>query len=63
MEAGATQGTVTCAYMANTINCKRIIEVACGPGFNSSVLASSYLGSRFNKGAALVSCDFSKEMI
>jgi len=56
----ATQGTVTCAVMANTLNCSRVIEVACGPGFNSSVIANSYLNR--NK-SALVCCDFSKEMV
>jgi len=34
--------------------------VACGPGFNSSLIATSYLSKNQS---VLVSCDFSSEMI
>ena len=41
------------------IRSERTIEVGCGPGFHSSMLASNFLKT----GAVLVSCDISSEMI
>ena len=46
--------------MANAINSKRILEVACGPGRHSLFLASNFLTK--DKGV-LVSCDFSNGMV
>jgi len=37
----------------------RVIDIACGPGKHSLMLASNFL----KKGGVLVSCDFSKEMV
>jgi len=37
----------------------RVIEIACGPGKHSLILASNFL----KKEGVLVSCDFSKEMV
>jgi len=37
----------------------RVLEIACGPGKHSLVLATNFL----KKDGVLVSCDFSKEMI
>mmetsp|Transcript_12940 Transcript_12940/g.21893 ORF Transcript_12940/g.21893 Transcript_12940/m.21893 type:complete len:140 (-) Transcript_12940:608-1027(-) len=54
------QGTVTCASMVKAQNAKRVLEVACGPGKHSLLLASSFLR---NNGSVLVSCDFSIEMV
>lgn len=51
---------VTCAVMANMQNCKRVIEVACGPGAHSKILASSFLN---RDGGVLVSCDYSIGMV
>ena len=45
--------------MADVANCNRVLEVACGPGKHSVLLASSFL----KVGAMLVSCDFSAEMV
>lgn len=46
--------------MTGSSQASRVIEVACGPGFNSSLIASSYLGK---DNCVLVSCDFSEDMI
>ena len=53
------QGTATCLAMTDAHLCKRILEVACGPGLHSETIAMGYL----QPGARLVSCDFSKEMV
>ena len=54
------QGLVTCACMANIRTSKRTLEVACGPGSHSVMLASSFIPK---DGGVLVSCDFSGEMV
>ena len=59
------QGTVTCAVQTEMLNCgnsengQRILEVACGPGKHSLLLATSFLKPK----GVLISCDFSEEMI
>jgi len=47
--------------MANIHSSKRILEVACGPGSHSVMLASSFIPK--DTGAVLVSCDFSRNMV
>ena len=59
IEQYSTQGTLTCAIMTDMKNADRTIEVSCGPGKHSSLLASQFL----KKGGVLVSCDYSMEMI
>ena len=54
------QGTLTCAVMTNMQNLKRTIEVGCGPGKHSLLLAKTMLSPQ---GGVLVSCDFSTKMI
>jgi ubiquinone/menaquinone biosynthesis C-methylase UbiE len=51
---------VTCAVMANMPLCKRVIEVACGPGVHSKILATSFLN---RDGGVQVSCDYSGGMV
>ena len=51
---------ITCATMANVSGSKRVIEVACGPGKHSIVLATSFLN---RDGGVLVSCDYSGVMV
>lgn len=58
-EISTVQGTVTCAVMTNSIQADKVLEVACGPGRHSILLASSFL----KQGATLVSCDFCKGMV
>ena len=53
------QGTITCLNMVDSLNSKRIIEVGCGPGLHSQLIAKSFM----SKGSLLVSCDFSTEMV
>jgi len=53
------QGTVTCAVMTNMNACDRVLEVACGPGKHSLMLASTFLKEK----GVLVSCDFSAAMV
>ena len=53
------QGTVTCLNMVDSFNSKRVLEVGCGPGLHSELIAKSFI----NDGALLVSCDFSPEMV
>jgi len=60
VEISSTQGIVTCAVMTNMHKAKRSIEVGCGPGRHSLVLASTFLR---NDGGVLVSCDYSKDMV
>ena len=60
VEISSTQGIVTCAVMTNMQQAKRSIEVGCGPGKHSLVLASTFLR---NDGGVLVSCDYSKDMV
>ena len=50
----------TCLEMADVRYSERVLEVACGSGTHSEMIAKSFL---HNKGAVLVSCDFSKEMV
>ena len=54
------QSLVTCAAMTKAYNAKTIIEVGCGTGLTSLLLARSFLPS--NKGV-LVSCDLAPQMI
>ena len=60
IEASSVQGMVTCAVMSNMQNCKRVLEVACGPGYHSKVLATSFLN---RDGGVLVSCDYAPNMV
>lgn len=53
------QGTVTCAVMTNMHTADRVLEVACGPGKHSLMLAQNFL----KKKGVLVSCDFSQAMV
>ncbi|CDW78817.1 UNKNOWN [Stylonychia lemnae] len=55
----ATQPFITLCTQANTFQCKRILEVACGGGYHSLMVAKTML----SKGGALVSCDFSGKMM
>ena len=45
--------------MTNMYQADRVLEVACGPGNHSLMLAQTFL----KKGGVLVSCDFSGEMV
>ena len=45
--------------MSNLKDKDRVLEVGCGPGKHSTTLAMSFL----KRGAVLVSCDFSKNMV
>ena len=54
------QSTTTCLEMTKARSCKTVLEVGCGPGLHSEVIATSFLR---NDGAVLVSSDFSNEMI
>ena len=45
--------------MVDAAHCDRILEVGCGSGTHSEVIALNYL----KKGGLLVSCDFSKDMV
>jgi len=60
IEAYTVQGMVTCAVMADMQKCKRVLEVACGPGGHSKILATSFLN---RDGGVLVSCDYSAGMV
>ena len=53
------QGLVTCASMVEITSAKKTLEVACGTGAHSVMLASTFIPD----GGVLVSCDFSKAMI
>ena len=59
-ERFAVQSTTTCLEMTDARYCSRILEVACGAGTHSEVIAKGFLASN---GAMLVSSDFSKEMV
>ncbi len=54
-----SQGIITCAAMAEVFNSKRTLEVACGSGRHSNLLATEFV----QPGSVLVSCDFSQEMV
>ena len=60
VDISSTQGIVTCAVMTKMHEAKRTIEVGCGPGKHSLVIASTFLR---NDGGVLVSCDYSKDMV
>lgn len=60
IEPATIQGTVTCAVMTEMRAAKRTIEVACGPGKHSRLLASNFLR---DDGGVLVSCDISGKMV
>lgn len=59
-EHSSSQGIVTCAVMAKVFSAKRTLEVACGSGRHSQLLASQYIQPN---GSVLVSCDFSSQMV
>ena len=59
-ERFAAQSMTTCLEMADVRYCERVLEVACGSGTHSEIISKGFL---HNKGAVLVSCDFSKEMV
>jgi len=50
---------IQCAVQSRMTDKDRVIDVACGPGKHSLILASNFL----KKDGVLVSCDFSKEMV
>lgn len=58
-EMSTMQGTTTCAVMTNMLTADRTLEVACGPGKHSLMLASSFL----KPDGVLVSCDYSNAMV
>lgn len=58
-EMSTIQGTVTCAVMTEMNKADRVLEVACGPGKHSLLLASTFL----KVGGVLVSCDYSGAMV
>jgi ubiquinone/menaquinone biosynthesis C-methylase UbiE len=60
IETSSVQGMVTCAVMSNMQKCKRVLEVACGPGCHSKILATSFLN---RDGGVLVSCDYAPNMV
>ncbi|CDW81850.1 UNKNOWN [Stylonychia lemnae] len=55
----ATQPFITLCSQTDTFQCKRILEVACGGGYHSLIVAKTML----QKGGVLVSCDFSSKMM
>lgn len=58
-EMKTIQGITTCAVLTDMHKADKVLEVACGSGTHSLMLASHFL----KKGATLVSCDISTEMI
>ena len=58
-EISTMQGTTTCAVMTNMLAADKTLEVACGPGKHSLMLASSFLKPK----GVLVSCDISNAMV
>lgn len=59
MQTSTFQGLVTLAVHCRLPEKRRILEVACGSGQHSLFLAKTMIA----RGAALVSCDISDEMI
>jgi ubiquinone/menaquinone biosynthesis C-methylase UbiE len=59
IEIASLQGTTTCAVMTNVPAAQRTIEVGCGPGRHSIMLASNFV----QPGGVLVSTDISNEMV
>jgi len=62
-EQYTTQGLVTCAVMCSLFQAdrkQRVLEVACGPGRHSLLIAQSFLRP---DGAVLVSCDYASAMV
>ena len=54
------QGTVTCLTMVDSFNKQRLLEVGCGTGTHSGLIAKDFIcPEKF----LLVSCDFSTEMV
>ena len=52
---------LTCVQMTDvSLKSGPVIEVACGPGLHSEVIAKSFLRGN---GSMLVSCDFSQNMV
>jgi len=58
-EISTMQGTVTCAVMTDMQKADKVLEIACGPGKHSLMMASSFL----KKGGVMVSSDYSPEMV
>ena len=58
-EMSTMPGTVSCAVMTQMPKADRVLEVACGPGKHSLMLAQTFL----KKGGVLVSSDYSPEML
>ena len=58
-EAFTFQGTSTCLAMTKAHTAKSILEVGCGTGHHSQLIAKSILA----RGSRLISCDFSTEMV
>ena len=59
VEFSAFQSLTTCATMTEMWKADRTLEVGCGPGRHSIMLASSFL----KNGGVLVASDFSKDMV
>jgi len=59
IELSSMQGITTCAVMAGIDKAKRTIEVGCGPGRHSQMLASNFV----QPGGVLVSTDISGGMV
>ena len=59
LQISTLQGLVTLAVHTRFTEKKRVLEVACGSGMHSLFLGKTML----QRGAALVSCDISDEMI
>jgi trans-aconitate methyltransferase len=58
-EGFSFQGTVTCLNMVDSFNSDRLLEVGCGTGHHSELIAKSFTPAN----GLLVSCDFSTEMV
>ena len=58
-EQFTVQSLITCAVMSDIYSSNRILEVACGPGRHSVILASSFI----KQNSVLVSTDFSQKMV
>ena len=55
-----TQGAVTCAVVSEIWNKNRVLEVGCGAGKHSVLIAETLLNK---DGGILVSCDISGAMV
>ena len=59
IEKFSIQSLITCAVMTNIYESDKTIEVACGPGRHTEILAQNFM----KKGSILVACDFSEKMV